>query len=633
MEYRAEQQQQQYQNQAQQQQQYQNQAQPQAYEYDPSQYHHQYYAYANQQQQFPYYPPQSQDAFSQQYSQFYQQAAPIHPPGVPLDHPTQPPVYYHPPQPSLDPQHQQGIPVSGSDSSAMATNYVPRQMQSAYRGGRRGKRPSRGGRIGHAGYGRSGLDPNGATAAVLPSASVSGNATLTAQVPAAPLRPPPRMAWCELCRVDCNRPEILEQHKNGKRHKKNLQAQEELQKRNKAIAGQQSAQVPNMRAEVVQLGKVEGSEEKQHQQDMVSSLAATNDNKKEIEQQQDIVNKPEASTAGPAETKRNLTNPSEARGRGLKRKMRGGRGGKYMKRNEGSRRSFEPPKPKIAIPFMCELCNVKCETQVVFNCHLAGKKHIANMKRFQGHRALYGEAGVQALYPPNINAPPPPSIPPIQQGITDPQVALAQLLTYVLSQAQVQVPGLAAPQVSLPIAALESAQTSLLSSGNLFNHVFPQGSLATSEVMSGFAAMAEAETWQQHTAEKYEALPSAGDDKVNGQASHSEKNEVSQQPSFTANSEVPTTVVTDVKVENGALDEGSKAVIPPMDNPIIATLTTKKDGTTEGKAVSLDPVDGSESNNDLEEAEEDPEEDVVEEQDEDPEEEKADDVEEQNEAD
>lgn len=110
------------------QQQYQNQ--PQAYGYDPSQYHHQpaasYYAYAygnqqHQQQQYPYYPPQ--DSYPQRYSQFYQEVPPIHPPGVPLDHHSQPAVYY-PPQPAEDPQHQQGIPVSGSDSSAAPVNYA-----------------------------------------------------------------------------------------------------------------------------------------------------------------------------------------------------------------------------------------------------------------------------------------------------------------------------------------------------------------------------------------------------------------------------------------------------------------------------------------------------------------------------
>ncbi|KAI3787446.1 hypothetical protein L1987_41918 [Smallanthus sonchifolius] len=38
---------------------------------------------------------------------------------------------------------------------------------------------------------------------------------------------PQFLAWCELCRVNCNTHEVLENHKNGKKHKKNLEMQEE----------------------------------------------------------------------------------------------------------------------------------------------------------------------------------------------------------------------------------------------------------------------------------------------------------------------------------------------------------------------------------------------------------------------
>ncbi|XVF33545.1 hypothetical protein REPUB_Repub17cG0177700 [Reevesia pubescens] len=500
-------------------------------------------------------------------------------------------------------------------------------MQPAYRGGRRGGRPSRGGSRGLAG--NRGLRPDGSAPRHARdrghngSTHVPSQATLPAQAPVAPLWPPPRMAWCELCRVDCNRPEILEQHKNGKRHKKNLQVHEELQKLNKVITGQQteqSVQVPNSGSEVVQLEKVGGSKEKQCLQDTLPSLDITTDNKKETEQQ-DIVNKSEASTTDPAEAKKKSRDPSEARSGGFKRKMRGGRVGKYMKSNEGARRPIEPPKPKGGIPFICELCNVKCESQVVFNSHLAGKKHNANMKRFHGHRALYGEEGLQALYPPNINAPSPSFIPQIQQGLADPQVVLAQLLTYVLSQAQ--VPGLAAAQVSLPAAPLEPAQIPLSSSENQYCHDLPQGSLVTSEVRMGVAVMAEAETRQQSVVAKSEALPFAGNNKADSQTSESETNEVSQQQSFTAKFEVPPTAVIDVKVENGALDSESKAVIPLLENSITATSeylaagdkpllssTSEKATRTECKTVSLDPVDESESNNNLEEPDEVPEEEV-----------------------
>ncbi|KAM3686999.1 hypothetical protein ACJW31_10G043200 [Castanea mollissima] len=86
---------------------------------------------------------------------------------------------------------------------------------------------------------------------------------------------------------------------------------------------------------------------------------------------------------------------------GMKRKMRGGRGGKRMRTFESPRQHAEPPKPKVVIPLICDLCNVKCDTQEVFDCHLSGKKHLAKLKRFEGHQAMYGPMGLQALYPPN----------------------------------------------------------------------------------------------------------------------------------------------------------------------------------------------------------------------------------------
>lgn len=389
-----------------------------------------------------------------------------------------------------------------SQLTQFAGNLHPTIGHSPYRGrGRRGGRPFRGGGRGHVGTrpdgsappfrgrgrGQGGgrhFSPHGAAittttasapaegeAALVqpPSASVSGQAPLPvpAQVPAAPFLPPPRMAWCELCRVDCNTPEILEQHKNGKRHKKNLQKHEELQGLNKVITGQQNVQMPNseLKPEVVQSEKVEEFQEKKSPpENLISEAVVTDDNRNETEQQKDTVANSEASD----EPEKKRQDHFAARGRGLKRNMRGGRGGKYMRTYEGARRPVKPSKSKQVIPLMCELCNVKCDSQVVFDSHLTGKKHLANLKRFHGHRALYGEIGLQALYPPNLNAPPahgqaghqavyPPNFnapstsgaPQVQQqGVNDPQVLLAQLLmTYVLSQAQLQ------PPVTVPAAA------------------------------------------------------------------------------------------------------------------------------------------------------------------------------------
>ncbi|KAK1559493.1 hypothetical protein Q3G72_015072 [Acer saccharum] len=453
--------QQQYQQQ-QQQQQYQHQQyqpeQPQPQSYDPSQYQA-YYASYNNQQQYQYYPSYdyatataSSSSSSYHPHQYHPESASIHPPGVPVTHnPTQSQNYENA---SYYPQHHQSsLSQFPGSFDAAQTSVHPPIGQSAHRGGgRKGGRPFRGG--GRRGRGQGGSrygPPHSGVPNSAPLASVPGQATLTesAQVPAAP-----RMAWCKICRVDCNTPEILEQHKNGKRHKKNLQTHAELQNLNKVITGQQqNVRLPNpeVQTEVFQPEKVEGSGEKQLTQESVPSQAPTDNDRNETELPNNTVDKVEVNAADSAEDPQRKTRDQfVARGHGLKRKMRGGRGGKYMRTSEGSRKPVEPPKPKEVIPFICELCNVKCESQVVFNSHLVGKKHIANVKRFHGHRALYGEAGLQALYPPNLNASSSSVTPQVQQGVNDPQVLLAQLLTYVLAQAQTpgllaaQVPGLAA---------------------------------------------------------------------------------------------------------------------------------------------------------------------------------------------
>lgn len=325
-----------------------------------------------------------------------------------------------------------------------------------YRGrGRRGGRPFRG--AGRGRFGQHGPRLKGTPA--------QASLTTPAHGSTAPVNPPPpRMAWCELCRVDCNTPEILEQHKNGKRHKKNLQKHEELQKFNKFITEQHNVQNPSsdvQPSQAIQPEKVEGSAGKQDSFPS-QALAVTNNhsNKTEAPKKED---NPEASTVNlPEEPHRNSRDGQyQSRGRGLKRKMRGGRGGKYVRTNEGFKKPIELPKPKEAIPLICELCNVKCESQVVLQSHLAGKKHLANVKRYNGHRALYGEAGLQELYPSSFNNPSssPSIVPQGQQGVSsDPQIVLAQLLTYVLAQAQAQAQAQAPGQLSAEVLGRGSSE-------------------------------------------------------------------------------------------------------------------------------------------------------------------------------
>uniref|UniRef100_A0A5B7ALQ0 U1-type domain-containing protein n=1 Tax=Davidia involucrata TaxID=16924 RepID=A0A5B7ALQ0_DAVIN len=190
-----------------------------------------------------------------------------------------------------------------------------------------------------------------------------------------------------------------------------MQRLEELQKASKPVPEIKNDQKPvvDSIAEVT----LQTEENKQILPENMPTEAVNDENKVETEQQNDQAEQPEV----PVEEQSNVQgrkpwmNHFDSQRRGMKRKMRGGRGGKRMKTFDGARRPVEPPKPKVVIPLICDLCNVKCDTQEVFDRHLSGKKHISKLKRFEGHQAMYGPMGLQALYPPN----------PISQTLFPPQ--------------------------------------------------------------------------------------------------------------------------------------------------------------------------------------------------------------------
>lgn len=202
----------------------------------------------------------------------------------------------------------------------------------------------------------------------------------------APNQHPVHIAWCELCRVSCTSFEILEQqHKNGKKHQKNLQRFGGLNNAYRSVTDLNPAST--LQPENVQ----EGEENK-------PTEAVAEENKMETEQNNEGAKQPEISGE---EQVTNATMIQLDNLHGMKRKMRGGRGGKRMKISNVWTREMEPPKPKVVIPLICDLCNVKCDTQEVFDRHLAGKKHISKLKRYEDHQAMYGPMGLHALYPPN----------------------------------------------------------------------------------------------------------------------------------------------------------------------------------------------------------------------------------------
>ncbi|KAI3495059.1 hypothetical protein L1887_37190 [Cichorium endivia] len=289
----------------------------------------------NQPQPYPYYPPQIPQQQYPNPNPVYQQhpeqePAPIHPPGVPVQNdpnhvavyqhgyaqphfqndpyyqqqPQQPPLSY--PDPGTVYQGQQQWQPQGQTAEYGLTALYPPKCSVTNGQGRSGGRGAfRGGGSSFQGRGRG--------------KGRGGKLTIGEPKPRA-------MAWCELCRVDCNTLEVLENHRNGKKHKKNLKIQEDLQK---LAAKTQESQIP-------------------------------------------------------------LAPESEEQRNGLKRKAM-----------DVERKAVEAvaKKQKEIVPFICELCHVKCESAPTFDSHLKGKKHVFNLQRFQEQQATLGQAALQALYP------------------------------------------------------------------------------------------------------------------------------------------------------------------------------------------------------------------------------------------
>ncbi|XP_020233215.1 uncharacterized protein LOC109813435 [Cajanus cajan] len=403
------------------------------------------------------------------------------------EHYNQPQFQQHPH--SAGPSHLQPAPVAVSHNpvavavvaGALAqlvgnVDRVPMEPigPSQFRGrGHRGGRPFRGfgrGRFSHhrgRGRGRGGdgrqfsshsSESTIANSSDAPAAdgvtSVSGQSFLhnPAQVPSSPLQAPQCKLWCEICKAECNTPEIMEQHKNGKRHRKNLLVHEEVQRR-KALNGQLSGNISTSQSNLtIQPEEVQESEKKGLPEDNMGSEATSDNHNNETELQNNVA-------AGVSEEPQQEPKADEPaiHGHGFKRKMRGGRGGKYMRIDDGSRKPLEPPKPKQVTSFICELCNVKCDSQVVYNSHLIGKKHLSNFKRVYGHQAMNREAGIQP-HPPVINTLSNANNFPVQQGTSVPTGVnefLAQFLMNVLSNIQVPatapLSGPAAAQIQVPI--------------------------------------------------------------------------------------------------------------------------------------------------------------------------------------
>ncbi|RZS23828.1 hypothetical protein BHM03_00056823 [Ensete ventricosum] len=324
-------------------------------------------------------------------------------------------------------------------------------------------------------------------------------------VPKRPFLPP---AWCDICRVDCNSLEVLEQHKNGKRHKKTVQRIQEIQAQQKLMADLHAKYVakPEIVLQSAEENKVslpgEANKLFSHTDKAGESVAAAFSSDQVIEAGNAVVvalntssaalpassqdteaNKGSISSAtvilsevneanicsaalgylppattemdqkmGPETQSQNITIRSDSskegetgsvapttdapdyidlpaakgcgrragtngynRRHGSKRKMmRYWRNGKRLKMLEAV--ESNPQEHQKERPRVCTLCNVTCDTQAVFDCHLSGKKHISRIKRFQGQHTEFGP--ITVYIPPNQPTARPPKAPdPLFYGL------------------------------------------------------------------------------------------------------------------------------------------------------------------------------------------------------------------------
>jgi len=254
-------------------------------------------------------------------------------------------------------------------------------------------------------------------------------------------------AWCDICRVGCNSKEILEQHKNGKKHKRTVQRMQDmarLQGMTPAIAdmgapstSSQLAQVegPSTAVHMVpplgstsiggehrdlapenvvasvsggQITEVTGSSSKQN------TTHHTAEDGHSVEAQVELhvavqAYQPSNEMKDGGEAPPNAIGPSNVQlvvarmdvngnKNGPKRKLTGvGRGGKKLRVSQAPRQRPERVREQ---PLVCTICNVTCDTRAVFDIHLGGKKHQSRLKRCPD--MLFGPLVVHI--PPNQSA-------------------------------------------------------------------------------------------------------------------------------------------------------------------------------------------------------------------------------------
>ncbi|XP_057487923.1 uncharacterized protein LOC130773972 [Actinidia eriantha] len=161
------------------------------------------------------------------------------------------------------------------------------------------------------------ISPNGTKQSVRPHARINalgGNSTWKRTLPKKTKIA--QSAWCEVCKIECNSKDVLDQHKMGKKHQKNME------KLNQAIAP------PCVPSSGVSVNPVIG---------------------------------PQANPDKGKATRKKAAEPVEDLEAKRRKIMEGGAAADAVR--------------------LCTICNVVCNSELVFAYHMAGKKHASMMKK------------------------------------------------------------------------------------------------------------------------------------------------------------------------------------------------------------------------------------------------------------
>lgn len=182
--------------------------------------------------------------------------------------------------------------------------------------------------------------------------------------------------WCSVCRVDCNTKDVLEQHYRGRKHKKklenpeaNLTDQTKSNERNmkQLASGKQESNLKEVNKTVTQFPPVNGLTENKENQNGIFGV------KTEAGQQQDMT----GNLQHPDNIKKSEGEVSDSNT--LKRKLKG----KAADDIDTKRQRLLKAGTAVAEVKVCTLCNAVCNSQIVFDSHLSGKKHVAQLKKLE----------------------------------------------------------------------------------------------------------------------------------------------------------------------------------------------------------------------------------------------------------